>query len=123
MADQTLHPFVDQIIQFLCVGPSLLPRFKIAKMELPVRFELNGFVRRMHKRQNGAGGHIVDDVSRRHGVGCFTYGSDVAGQIDIRNDAFPSIQPDGHEELHIPALSITSVLMDFIQAVTPILTF
>ena len=123
MADQALDPFVGQMIQFLRKGPSLLPGFKIPEMELPVRFELNGFVRGMHKRQNGPGGHIVDDVSRGHGVGCFTHGADIAGQVDIGNDSLAPMEPDGHEELHVPAFPVTSVLMDFIQAVTPILSF
>ena len=123
MADQAFNPFVNQIVYFLGVRPIPLPWLKIPEMELTVRFELDSFVRGVNKRQNRLGRHIVDDVSRRHGVSRFSYGANVAGQIDIRNDSLPPIEPDRHEELHVPAFAVATVLMDFIQPVAPILPF
>ena len=123
MADHALDPFIDQEIQLFREGPLTLPRFKISEMELSVRFVLNGLVTGMYQRENRMSGDIINQVSCGHRVGSLPYRSDIAGQIDIRDDTLTSIQPDGHKELHIPALSVTSVLMDLIQAVAPVLAF
>lgn len=120
MSYYTFHKTVDGIEAGLALRPIATRRLKIAKVELAVGPTLYLGGGRMVEREYGAGGDIVDDVALPRGMRGIDHCADVGRQVDIGDNAFAMIQPDGDEELHVPAGIAHTIAMDLVKTVAPI---
>ena len=92
-------------------------------MELSVGFVLDSGVGGVGEGEDGVRRNVVDDVAFGEGVGGVVDGADVAGEVDVGDDAFAVLEPDGHEELHVPAGVAYTVAVYFVEAVAPVFAF